>query len=382
MNLADAVLVLAPIEARLAQPLGFLPADHPRAAAAGSPLRTADGDAMRRLFAAAGLRSPRTVSDPDDLSVYDKIAADALATAAVEPSDLEAPEASMALARARSEGEAAPGAAERRRIVRSGDGVLLSALRVGQPAGTPFLVFGAPGTPAGLISGWLRGLGRHRPVLTWETRGLFGPHGEVVSSLGIAAQLLDACAVLDDGGWSEVHVLGLCGGAALALAFASAHPARVRSLSLWFGDYELGDLALKTDHQRNLQALMQMVVAGRTSAGSLHTALIRTMTRLTEPDLAPLALYPYANPRLLGQYCHMNYPIMSTNCAQYLERIRAPGLVVFSPDDVTTHPDGSRAVARRLGAKLEEIATSGHLHAFRGHAADVHRALSFHLAAE
>jgi hypothetical protein len=34
-------------------------------------------------------------------------------------------------------------------------------------------------------------------------------------------------------------------------------------------------------------------------------------------------------------------------------------------------------VARRLGAKLESIATSGHLHAFRGHAEDVERVLSF-----
>lgn len=378
MSLADAVLALAPIEARLAEPLGLLSAGAPAAPDAGGSLSAAAIDAVPRLFAAAGMRTPRRIADPGGLSVFDRIAAEALAIAPVAPIDLEDPETSLAQARARSGAEAAPGAAGGRRLVRSRDGVLLSVLHVGRPAGTPILVFGAPGTPFALMSGWLRGLGHDRPVVAWETRGLFGPDSDAVSSLGIEAQLWDACAVLDDAQWPAVHVLGICGGAALALAFAAAHPARVRSLGLWFGDYELGGLALKTDHQRNLQALMKMAVEGRVSESALHAVLLQVMTRLSEPDLAPLALYAYANPRLLGQYCRMNYPIMSTDCAPYLDRIRAPSLVVFSPADATTHPDGSRSVARHLGAELQEVTASGHLHAFRGHAADVERALAFH----
>jgi len=206
---------------------------------------------------------------------------------------------------------------------------------------------------------------------------LFGPASGKGTSLGIEAQIWDACAVLDAAEWQEVHVLAICGGAALALAFAAKHPDRVRSLGLWFGDYELGDLAPKTAHQRNLRALMQMAVQNRVSSAQLHAVLLQVVTKLSEPDLAPLALYPYANACLLERYCRMNHAIMSMDCSQHLGCVRAPSFVAYNSSDATTHPEGSRLVAQRLGAKLESVPASGHLGAFRGHAADVERALSF-----
>jgi 3-oxoadipate enol-lactonase len=380
MSLAAAVLALAPIESQLVEPLGFLP---PRSVSgAGPSLPAAAFDAVTRMFKAAGLRAPRQVLDPCRLSVFDKIAAEALAVAGTESIDLEDPATAIARAGSRDVWRRAVGTGDpdligRDRTVASKDGVALSVYRTGCSIGTPVLIFGAPGTPAGLIAGWLRGIGAHRPVATWETRGLFGPASDKASALDVEAQIGDACAVLDSAEWWDAHVLAICGGAALALAFAAQHPDRTRSLGLWFGDYELGELAPKTAHQRNLQALMQMVVQNRVSSEQLHGVLLQAVRKLAEPDLAPLALYPYANPCLFDIYCRMNHAIMSTDCSVHLDRVRAPSFVAYSPSDVTTHPEGSRLVAQRLGAELEEVPVSGHLHALRGHAADVERALSF-----
>jgi pimeloyl-ACP methyl ester carboxylesterase len=367
MSLAEAVLTLVPIGRRMIEPLGFLRSGV--AASAASP--AVEFETLERLLSAAGLRAPRRVAEPGEMLTFDKVASDALAAAPVERIDLEDPEAAVAQAVRRSEAVYSRGG----RPVRSRDGVQLSAFRGGRRAAAPVLVVGAPGTPVELISGWLRGLGRDRPVATWETRGLFGPATSDPPSFTIEAQLWDACAVLDDSGWPSAHVLAICGGAALALAFAAEHPARVRSLSLWFGDYELVNLAPKTAHQRNLQALMQMAVQNRVSSSALHAILLQAMTKFSEPDLAPLALYPYATPELLSWYCRMNHPIMSTDCSAYLSKVRAPSFVAYSPDDVTTHPEGSRVVARGLGAQLDTAVAHGHLHAFRGHTADVERSL-------
>lgn len=374
MSLADTILNLEPIESQLTDPIGFTnPLSTTHSDKLASLSISVEFSVMANLFEAAGLRIPKLYQNSDQLTVFNRIVTEALNVSEIEQLDIDDPETSITLARGRS-----TGAVYNYQIITSNDGTQLSVKQTGRVTGEPMLFFGAPGTPSALISGWLKGLGKRYCVSTWETRGLFGPNHYSVNSLGINAQVMDAKAVMDNAEWDEGHIVGICGGAVLALAFAAAHPARVRSLSLWFGDYELGDRAPKTDHQQNLQALMKMVVDKRVSINSMREMLLSVVSKLSEPDLAPMALYPYANSALLGQYCHMNYPIMSTNCIQYLERIKVPSLVVFSPNDVTTHSDGSYVVANYLGAKLESVVTSGHLGAFRGNSEHIKLALSFH----
>lgn len=361
MNLADAVLRLAPLEAQLPSPLGL-------------PARAVPGDneLVDALFAAAGMRAPRCAVPGDTLSAIEQMAARTLDGAGALG---QGQDPAAALAAARSRGLDGVG---ERHLVDAGGGVRLSAVRAGQAIdGFPVLLMGAPGMPLEMVASWLRGLGARRQVASWETRGMFGPDWEQVAELEVEHQVADAVVMLDAAGWPQAHLVGICGGAVLALACAARHPQRVRSLTLWFGDFDLGDAAPKTEHQRNLQALMQMVVSRRVSAQALRDVLVASMVKMSDPDLAPLAMYPFANAALLEQYCNMNYPIMSTDCRPYLSAVGAPCLVGYGPDDQTTHPDGSRAVAESLGAQLAPVPKRNHLDSMRAYPDDVARVLGF-----
>ncbi|MBC9726552.1 alpha/beta hydrolase [Streptomyces sp. TRM68367] len=224
------------------------------------------------------------------------------------------------------------------------------------------------GMPVGLVTRWMKALSGSFRVVTWESRGLFATEdGRNLAALGghsLAAQADDLLAVLDGFSIPQAHAMGLCGGAAVALAAASRSN-RVRSLSLWHGDYELGDEAPKTDHQRDVESLLTIAARNRKQASGLHRLMRRPSTlQGLRPDIAHHLLYPYASPELLHRYGLLNGAIMSTDCRPFLTAGQ-PTLVITSSQDTTAHPAGSEYVAAHLArAELRRTPAGDHLTAF------------------
>jgi 3-oxoadipate enol-lactonase len=215
-------------------------------------------------------------------------------------------------------------------------------------------------------------------VLTWESRGLFADTADFDGATDVDAQTRDLFAVMDRFAVGSAHVVGLCGGAVVAVCAAAAEPDRISSLSLWHGDFDLGPDTPKTDHQRNLQALMGMATRTRVSASAIHATLCHSMSQNVPPDLAHLVLYPYATPELLFRYCQLNGAIMEEDISGKLARIGQPTLVVTSTDDSTAHPDSSREVAARLpNATLLVREHGDHISLFRGSARLLDAAVDF-----
>lgn len=269
-----------------------------------------------------------------------------------------------------------------RSSVISEDGVAFPAYTAGDPTAAPVLVISACGMPAKLCEAWVRALAERYFVITWETRDLFldGPGGADVP-WDVAAQTSDAIAVLDHFGVRSAHLMGLCGGAVLALSAAASEPDRVESLSLWHGDLDLGPGHPKTDHQRNLQAVMTMTGEGKVSPAAVRATLGQTLLGQV-PDLAHLVLYPFATPELLLRYCRLNGSIMTTDVRDYIPHVRQPTLIVTSEDDRTAHPGASSAVAAALeDARLHVAPTGDHISMFRGPAALLRLATEFIAAA-
>ncbi|MDQ0758959.1 alpha/beta fold hydrolase [Streptomyces canus] len=253
-----------------------------------------------------------------------------------------------------------------RDTVHAADGVALPGYAAGDTDAPGVVLASACGMPARLAEVWMRRLAVHNRVVTWESRGLFVDTGGGGGATDVATQVGDLFAVMDHFGLRRAHVVGLCGGAVLAVRAADARPERVGSLSLWHGDFELGEHAPKTSHQRNLQAFMAMAAENRVSASSVHAVLCRSMLTTVPPGLAHLVLYPYATPELLFRYCQLNGALMGADLATQLPRIEQPALVVTSVDDDTAHPDGSRYVAAALPHARLVVADSGdHLGLFR-----------------
>ncbi|WP_405847046.1 alpha/beta fold hydrolase [Streptomyces sp. NBC_01518] len=253
------------------------------------------------------------------------------------------------------------------------DGVALRVRSAGEPGRPAVLIASACGMPAELCDAWLRFLAPEHHVLTWETRGLFGgPRGagedpEAFDGMGhgVVDQIGDILAVLDHHQVSRTHVMGLCGGAVLALRLAAEHADRVASISLWHGDFDLGADSPKTSHQRNLQALMEIAAENRRSAAMVHATVPRNATADLPADLTELVVHPFLDAETFYRYSLLNGALMAEDIRTALPRIEAPTLIVTSEDDRTAHPAGSRAVAAALpGSRLHVAPAGDHLSVF------------------
>lgn len=247
----------------------------------------------------------------------------------------------------------------------SHDGAPLRAYAGGARDGKAVVIASACGMPAKLCERWMDFLGRDRFVITWESRGLFEEPADF-DALGydVAAQAADMFAVMDHFGVREAHVMGLCGGAVIALAAAAERPERVSSMSLWHGDFEFSECP-KTIHQQHLNALIAMASEGRESAAAIYKLFTDTVLTNARADVAHLILYPYASAELFYRYSRLNGSIMCTDVSPVLGKVTRPALVVTSEDDSTAHPAGSMRVAEGLpGATLRVEAHGDHLSLF------------------
>lgn len=260
--------------------------------------------------------------------------------------------------------------------VTGSDGTPVLAYVAGDPAAPAVLLSAPCGMPARLIEPWVRHLASRTRVVTWESRGMFtgldafgavDARDDSDAATGVQAQVNDGLAILHALNLSAVHVAGLCGGAVVAAELAAAAPSRVSSLSLWHGDFHMGELAPKSDHQRNLLGLMVMAAKSPEAAVGVHRVVCQSMLGTVPDDLAAQLLYPYVTPRLFLRYCRLNGAIMQHDITATLPDVKTPVLVVTSRTDSTAHPGGSVEVARRLpDAELKVRDRGDHISLFRG----------------
>ena len=225
------------------------------------------------------------------------------------------------------------------------------------------------GMPASIAQKWIDELSDHYFVATWESRFLFGKTRDRLNSedlYTVDAQVRDLIAVIDFYGYDSAHIMGLCGGAVIALKAASLYPKRISSLSLWHGDYDFNGQCAKTKHQDDVANLMQIVGTSPKQSKSLQILFSRPRALDAIPlPLAHQVMYPYANEYLLNIYGKLNGAIMSFDISNTLKKVNHRSLIVTSKNDTTAHPEGSYMVAKTLSnAKLHIEKNSKHLDLF------------------
>ncbi|MFC0527595.1 alpha/beta fold hydrolase [Phytohabitans kaempferiae] len=348
-RLVTAVLSVKPLLDGIAAPVRVMPvAGDPAAPAARGP---ALDEVLRRVTRAAGVEglalSPGLAAG--DLQVFERVISDRLALAELPDSLAALPDELLDEVEEVAAAAVADGfdAYFHKETIRSPDGVPLTVYGAGQ--GETVVLIPACGMPAALTESWMRYLARDRRVLAWETRGLFDAadhHGDF--AVDLATQAADLFTVLDHHGVASAHVIGLCGGAVMALAAAAAQPGRISSLSLWHGAYEFASGSPRTRFQNDLIELMALAARSRAAARSVQTAFCQVALTSTPAQVAHFVLYPYTGPELFYRYCRLNDSLARTDVGQYLTKVKQPTLVVTSLDDETAHPEGSRQVAGGL----------------------------------
>jgi pimeloyl-ACP methyl ester carboxylesterase len=262
------------------------------------------------------------------------------------------------------------------------DGTAILALEAG-PREAPCVLLSAPcGLSYRLSLPWLRALRHTYRCVVFQTRGTSERIGDPEDfdrrGYDVGRQVGDLLAVTEELDTGPVHLMGLCGGAAVALAATAQRPDRVDSLSLWHADLELGTAARKTDHQMNLRELLDLAGESRDTAGWLRDRLTSgPMTGVPE-GIGPLVVRPYATPELFYRYAKLAGATMHWDSRRTAVEVKAPCLVVTSEDDSTAHPAGSRWIAETLpGARLVLAGHGTHLDAFRATPAQVSCLTSF-----
>lgn len=354
-RLVTSVLSVKSLAEGVAAPIRVVPVERdaagPPAACSGRQWATLDRllDQVARQAGVAGLVLSQNVAF-DDLQVFERVVSNYLALAELvdcmtDTANYLVAEIDEIVAKIISQSF---DVSFHKDSATSVDGLSLNVYGAG-PSGEAIVFVPACGMPAVLTESWMRFLARDFRVLTWESRGLFGAadyHDEY--AVDAAAQATDLFTVMDHYDVSSAQVIGLCGGAVIAIAAAATEPDRIASLSLWHGAYEFGGGSLRTKFQNDLIELMEMAADSRAVARSLQVAFCQGALTNTPADLAHLVLYPYATPELFYRYCRLNGTLARTDVAQYLTRVKQPTLVVTSQDDEIAHPQGSRMLADGL----------------------------------
>jgi 3-oxoadipate enol-lactonase len=248
------------------------------------------------------------------------------------------------------------------------DGTVLHTAASDDPDAPPVVIASACCMPMALTRSWLSALAPEHRVVTLETRGTSGELGPGAAfdsrGWGPQQQADDLLAVIAAYGLEDVHVMGLCGGAVIAL-LAARGGGPICSLSLWHGDFDLGGDSVKSDHQRNLQALLQMAAEDRTSAAEIRAVLSATALHGVPEHVEHLVVQPYVDDELFYRYARLTGSVMGCDLTSVLPEVAQPCLVVTSETDTTAHPQGSVAVAQRLPrGRLQVEPTGTHIDVF------------------
>jgi pimeloyl-ACP methyl ester carboxylesterase len=373
-RLTTSVLSVKPLAEALAGPIRVVPTARD---AAGPPAGwsaarwRATGDLLARVARPAGVPGLTVSADValDDVTIFERVISERLSlvdfwdSAPAVPLDRLDEVDRIAVETAADGFDAV---FHREGIVAPGDGVPLTAYCAGRGGETVVFV-PACGMPAALAQPWLRFLARDRRVVSWESRGMFGATDHPDDyDVDLETQAADLFTVMDHYGVSSADVIGLCGGAVIALAAAAGQPGRISSLSLWHGAYAFASGSPRTRFQHDLIELMAIAAQSRAAARSVQATFCQVALTNAPADLAHFVLYPYATPELFYRYCRLNFSLASTDVGQYLTRVKQPTLVVTSEDDVTAHPQGSRQLADGLpNARLRVEAHGDHSSLFQ-----------------
>jgi pimeloyl-ACP methyl ester carboxylesterase/DNA-binding CsgD family transcriptional regulator len=252
---------------------------------------------------------------------------------------------------------------QRIRFCRGADGVRLAYAAHG--SGPPLLVVSC--WLSHLQHDWqspvwrhfLDDLGRVTSLIRYDERG-FGLSDWDVSDFSLAARVADLEAIVAELGLERLSLLGMSGGAPVAMAFAAAHPERVDRLVL-YGGSPLGRHT-PTVTEREL-AFRAMIRAGWAQEDPLFR---RVFTNLFIPD---------ASEEQMGWFDELQRMSTSTdnavdsrvarqevNLTDQLAGIRAPTLLLHARGDRATPFHDARLTASLIpNARLVPLESNNHI---------------------
>jgi pimeloyl-ACP methyl ester carboxylesterase/DNA-binding CsgD family transcriptional regulator len=206
---------------------------------------------------------------------------------------------------------------------------------------------------------WLEQLGRTHTVIRSDLRGC-GMSDRDVDELSLERWVLDLETVIDAAGVERCSLLGISGGAAMALAYAARNPDRVERV-VAYGGWASGRF-LHADEQRR-KALTAVM---RTGWAVPNPAFRRLFTMLFLPDGAPeqMAWFDELQRRSASPEMAVRLydALGETDATELLPLVAAPTLVLHARGDlVVPFKEGRRIAAAVPTARLITLDSRNHM---------------------
>lgn len=256
-----------------------------------------------------------------------------------------------------------PGDLPERRYVEAGALPRFEGFSRGEPGGEAVVLIPPCGVPAALFDPWLRALAADRLVVTYENPYLFGEWESLPAPSGdFAQETAFVGALLKEYGISRAHLIGICGGAPVALAAAAEYSPGVASLIVCHPDLNFGPQVARSPFQRQFQGFLSEAGADpRRAREVLDLFLDPNMLFGVPKKLAPFILYPYGDLELFHRYAKLNYALMAYDASDAARRFDQRLLILTSRTDRMTHPAAAHHLHRMVpGSVLSERDSGNH----------------------
>jgi pimeloyl-ACP methyl ester carboxylesterase len=221
----------------------------------------------------------------------------------------------------------------------------------GDPSHEAIVIVPPCGVPARLFRPWLEALSNDFFVLTYENPYLFGdwkrqpePSGELATEVALVG------AMLIEHGITRAHLIGICGGAPIAVAVAAEFGERVASLIICHGDLYFGAETPRTAFQMQFQGLLKEAATNLSRAREIHAVFLDPSIHYSlPPRLAPFVMVPYGDLGLFRRYARINHALMAYDATAAASKLGSHLLIVTSRNDRMTHPVASYQLQQLVG---------------------------------
>lgn len=205
---------------------------------------------------------------------------------------------------------------------------------------------------------FLDDLGAFTSLYRYDERG-FGLSDWAVSDFSLDARVTDLETLVDDIGLDRVSLLGMSGGAPVAMAYAARHPERVDRLVV-YGGYAVGPGREPSDREIAFRA---MINAGWAQEEAVFRHVFTTLfiPEATEEQMRwfdELQRMSTSTENALASRVER----LAVDLAEELPRIQAPTLFLHARDDQASSLEGARLAAAMIpGARMVILESSNHI---------------------
>lgn len=224
--------------------------------------------------------------------------------------------------------------------------------------GRPLLIIGGLSADR-IFWGLSRPLLADHETLCFDNRDI-GASGRADTPYSVADMARDALAVMDSAGFEAADILGHSMGGAIAQELALMAPERVHRLIL------SNTFARNDGYTREVMGLLKRL-RGEIADPVTYVSTLATFT-LGRVTLGAVPLDTIARQALAASplqeadaFARQADACLGVDTLERISRIRAPTLVLTSPDDRFFAPSFGRAIADAVtGARLQEVPLCGH----------------------